>query len=488
VISPALGRGEVSWQKLRSVHLIAVGGVAMAAVAGLFKQRGVAVRGSDEPLYPPMSDVLARLGINVLTGYRAENLEPRPDLVIVGNKVSRDNPEVQALLASDIPYRSMPAALGESFLAERRSLVVAGTHGKTTSTAMLAWVLQSAGRDPSVLVGGDTVDFGGNFKLGAGEFFVIEGDEYDTAFFDKGPKFLHYRPSAAILTAVEFDHADIYRDLDAVMESFRRFVALLPDGAPLVVGGDCANTVAVAATAPRARVATFGVGDGLDWTLRDRRDTGEVAVMEVYRRGAREGALHLRQPGRINALNALGVYALARELALSHAEVAAGLATFSGVARRQQLVGEPGGVTLIDDFAHHPTAVAGVLEALRERYPRRRLWALFEPRSNTSRRAIFQNDYAAALRLADLVIIAGVFQKETDRVGAEQQLSPQRLVADLQAAGVEAWTLPGAEEIESHVVERLRRDDVVVLMSNGAFGGLRQRLLAALTRRAADPR
>ena len=479
------GRGEVGWEKLRSVHLIAVGGVAMAAVAGLLKQRGVRVRGSDEQLYPPMSDVLERLGIPVLTGYRGENLEPRPDLVIVGNKVSRDNPEVQALLASDLPYRSMPAALGELFLADKRSLVVAGTHGKTTSTAMLAWVLQAAGRDPSVLVGGDAVDFAGNFKLGDGEFFVIEGDEYDTAFFDKGPKFLHYRPSAVILTAVEFDHADIYRDLDAVIESFRRLVALLPVGAPLVVGGDCANAVAVAATAPRARVATFGVGDGLDWTLRDRRDTGEVAAMEVVHRGVVEGTLRLRQPGRINALNALGVYALARQLGLAHAEVAAGLATFSGVARRQQLVGERAGVALIDDFAHHPTAVAGVLEALRERYPRRRLWAVFEPRSNTSRRAIFQQDYAAALRRADLAIIGGVFQKESDRVGAAEQLSPQRLVADLGASGVEAWTLPDAERIATHVLERLQPGDVVVLMSNGAFGGLRGKLAAALAERAA---
>jgi UDP-N-acetylmuramate: L-alanyl-gamma-D-glutamyl-meso-diaminopimelate ligase len=484
----SVGRGDVSWEKLRSVHLIAIGGVAMAAVAGLFKQRGVAVRGSDEPLYPPMSDVLARLGIAVLTGYGPENLEPRPDLVIVGNKVSRDNPEVQALLASEIPYRSMPAALGELFLADRRSLVVAGTHGKTTSTAMLAWVLQSAGRDPSVLVGGDTVDFSGNFKLGGGEFFVIEGDEYDTAFFDKGPKFLHYRPSAAILTAVEFDHADIYRDLDAVMESFRRFVALLPAAAPLAVGGDCANARSVAAAAPRARVATFGVGDGLDWTLRDRRDTGEAAVMEVCRRGAGEGTLRLRQPGRINALNALGVYALARELGLAHEEIASGLATFSGVARRQQLVGELAGITLIDDFAHHPTAVAGVLEALRERYPQRRLWAIFEPRSNTSRRAVFQDQYAAALRQADLAIIGGVFQKDSDRVGAADQLSPQRLVDELNAAGVEAWTLPDAARIEAHVVDRVRPGDVVVLMSNGAFGGLRSRLVAAFAQRGAARR
>jgi UDP-N-acetylmuramate: L-alanyl-gamma-D-glutamyl-meso-diaminopimelate ligase len=469
-----VGRGAIP-PRLHSVHLIAVAGVGMTGLAGLLKRRGVNVRGSDEQIYPPMSDVLRRLEIPVSTGYRGENLEPRPDLVIVGNKVSRDNPEVQALLASDLPYRSMPAALGELFLAGQRPLVVAGTHGKTTSTAMAGWVLEHSGRDPSVLVGGDSLDFGGNFKLGTGEFFAIEGDEYDSAFFDKGPKFLHYRPEAVILTGVEFDHADIYADLAAVKASFLALAALVPADAPFVVAAHCANACEVAA-ASAGRSVTFGEAEVADWRMCERRDADGFCHFDVLGGGRKAGTVRLRPPGRINALNALGVYALLRELGLSHEEISAGLATFSGVARRQQLVGEYGGVALVDDFAHHPTAVAGALEAIRERYPSRRLWALFEPRSNTSRRAVFQEDYAAALGAADCVVIGGVFQKQSDRIGSADQLSPQRLVAALRDAGREGWTLEKADEIAAHVGDRARSGDVVMVMSNGAFGGLLAKL------------
>ncbi len=479
----SIGRGEVGWDGLQTVHLIAVAGVGMTALAGLLKARGARVRGSDEQVYPPMSDVLADLGIEVIEGYRAENLEPRPDLVIVGNKISRGNPEAEALLESSIPYRSMPSALGELFLAEKRSLVVAGTHGKSTSTAMLATVLRSAGRDPSMMVGGHALDFGGNFALGGGEHFVIEGDEYDSAFFDKRPKFVHYRPAAAILTAIEFDHADIYADLDAIKQSFRELVALLPAAAPLVVNASFPEAVAVAGEGEQCAVETFAA-QGADWTYADLHDSGGRTVFSIYRRGGREGEVALRAPGYINVWNAMGVYALARAEGLRHDEVAAGLEEFRGVARRQELVGEWGGVTLYDDFAHHPTAVRGVLEAMRARFAERRLWALFEPRSNTSRRAVFQEAYAEALALADRVIVAEVFRKQSDVVRPEEELSTSRLVADLGASGCTASVAADATEISKTVLAEVAAGDVVVMMSNGAFGGLRRRLTDGLVERS----
>jgi UDP-N-acetylmuramate: L-alanyl-gamma-D-glutamyl-meso-diaminopimelate ligase len=476
------GRGEVGWDDLRCVHLIAIAGVGMTALAGLLKARGVSVRGSDEQIYPPMSDVLAGMGVEVLTGHRAENLEPRPDLVIVGNKVSRGNPEAEALLASDLPYLSMPAALGRLFLSEKRSLVVAGTHGKSTSTAMLAAVLRSAGRDPSLMVGGHALDFGGNFALGGGDHFVIEGDEYDSAFFDKRPKFVHYRPDAAILTAVEFDHADIYADLEAIMASFRTLTELLPEGAPLVVNATFPHALEIARGASHCRVETFAERDA-PWRYDRLRDTGDRTVFRVLHSDAAEGEVALRAPGFINVWNAMGVYVLARLEGLSHAEVAAGLEDFHGVARRQELVGLFGGVTLIDDFAHHPTAVRGVLSALRERYPERRLWALFEPRSNTSRRAVFQDDYARALSLADEVVLARVFRKNTDVVDPAQELSTDKLVADLAAQSRRARVADDSREIAEIVVREAEPDDVVVMMSNGSFGGLRASLSQGLAAR-----
>jgi UDP-N-acetylmuramate: L-alanyl-gamma-D-glutamyl-meso-diaminopimelate ligase len=471
---PAVDLGAV-----RHVHLVAIAGVAMAALAGMLRARGLRVTGSDEAIYPPMSTLLERLGIPVLEGYRPENLQPRPDLVVIGNKVSRDNPEVQAVLAAGLPYLSLPETLGRVFLVDKQSLVVAGTHGKTTSTAMLGWVLERAGRDPSLLVGGESLDFGGNFKLGAGPHFVIEGDEYDSAFFDKGPKFLHYRPSAAILTAVEFDHADIYRDLEAVKAAFRRFVALLPAGAPLVVASAFPHAVEIARGAV-TRAILFGEDAAAAWQMAGLRDQQGRLHFEVRHRGAREGALTLRVPGAINARNALGVYALARELGLGHAEIAEGLASFRGVARRQEVVGEFRGVTVVDDFAHHPTAVAGTLTALRARYPGRRLWGVFEPRSNTSRRRVFQREYGDALAGADRVIVGGVFQKQTDAVDADQLFSPEQLVADLRRRGVEAQAIGSADAIAAALAAAAAPGDVIVLMSNGAFGGLRGKLTAAL--------
>ncbi|MCK6555353.1 Mur ligase domain-containing protein [Candidatus Binatia bacterium] len=462
------------------VHLIAVAGVAMSALAGMLQRRGYIVTGSDENVYPPVSTVLDRLGIAVRQGYRAENLADRPDLVIVGNKVSRANPEVEALLASDLAYASLPQALAELFIGERTSIVVAGTHGKTTSTAWLAWVLEQAGRDPSVMVGGDALDFGGNYKLGGGPHFVVEGDEYDTAFFDKGPKFLHYRPRALLLTAVEFDHADIYRDLDHVKDAFRQLVSILPREAPLAVAADFPAAHAIAALHPGC--TTFGLEEGAAWRVGNLTDDGTATRFDVVRDGQVVCDASIRLPGPINARNALGVFVLADALGLTAAEILPGLGSFRGVARRQELVGEFGGVTVIDDFAHHPTAVAGALAAMRLRYPRRRLWAVFEPRSNTSRRKVFQREYAEAFTRADSVVIGGVFQKQTDAVAAADLFSPEQLVADLCARNVTASAVGEATDICAAIVDAAQPGDVVVLMSNGAFGGLREKLVQALSR------
>ena len=484
IAAPLPGTAARALTRGRRVHLIAIGGVAMSALAGMLQKRGYAVSGSDQNVYPPISTLLERWGIAVRSGYGAENLADRPDLVVVGNTVSRTNPEVIALLESGLPYVSLPQALGELFLEDKQSLVVAGTHGKTTSTALLGWVLEQAGRDPSVMVGGESLDFGGNFKLGAGPAFVIEGDEYDTAFFDKGPKFLHYRPQAVLLTAVEFDHADIYRDLDHVKSAFRRLVALLPNGAPLVVSGDFPHALEVARSGSH-EIDVFGFSPSATWRAVDVVDSGQEQRFAIECDGRRETAASIRAPGRINVCNALGVYVLARRIGLSPEEILRGLGTFRGVARRQELVGEFAGVTLVDDFAHHPTAVAGAIGAMRVRYGGRRLWALFEPRSNTSRRKIFQKEYAGVLSQADEVVVGGVFRKETDKVKAEDLFSPEQLVADLRGRGVSARTIASPEEIAATVVREARAGDVVLLMSNGSFGGLRGQLASRLAQRGA---
>jgi len=486
ITAPLPGTAARALANGRRVHLIAICGVAMSALAGLLKKRGYAVSGSDQNIYPPISTLLERWEIDVRPGYRAENLGDRPNLVVVGNTVSRTNPEVIALLESDLPYVSLPQALGELFLEAKQSLVVAGTHGKTTSTALLGWVLEQAGRDPSIMVGGESLDFGGNFKLGDGPAFVIEGDEYDTAFFDKGPKFLHYRPQAALLTAVEFDHADIYRDLDHVKGAFRKLIQILPAGAPLVVSGDFPHALEVARGGGHA-LDVFGFSPAATWRAVDVADTGREQRFVIERDGRREVAAAIRAPGRINVANALGVYVLARRLGLTPEEILPGLRSFRGVARRQELVGEIGGLTLVDDFAHHPTAVAGAIAAMRSRYGRRRLWGVFEPRSNTSRRKVFQKEYTEALAQADEVVVGGVFHKDTDKVRSEDLFSPEQLVADLCDRGVSARTIAAPEEIADTIAREARAGDVVLLMSNGSFGGLRAQLAARLTARASSP-
>jgi UDP-N-acetylmuramate: L-alanyl-gamma-D-glutamyl-meso-diaminopimelate ligase len=426
-----------------------------------------------------MGDFLAAAGIAVMQRYRAENLMPLPDLVIVGNAVSRTNPEVAALLQTDIPYLSLPQALAQFFLDGKRPLVVAGTHGKTTSTSLLAWVLAKAGYQPGLLVGGISKNFARGYQLGAGEFFVIEGDEYDSAFFDKGPKFLHYQPQAVVLNAVEFDHADIYRDLAHVQSAFGRLLALVPAGAPLLVCGDFPAALEVAGLAGKP-FATFGLTGNADWQVCEVSDDGIHTRFTVLHQQKERGHFATPLMGWMNVRNGLGVAALCFELGLAAKDIAPGLESFLGVERRQEVVGEAQGITIIDDFAHHPTAVTMTLEAVRWRYPDRRIWAVFEPRSNTCRRRIFQQPLVTALALADFVVIGPVYTKPQDLVATEDLFSPAELVADVEGAGKAAHAGQDVEEICTFLVESCRPSDLVLIMSNGAFGGLPRKLLAAL--------
>jgi UDP-N-acetylmuramate: L-alanyl-gamma-D-glutamyl-meso-diaminopimelate ligase len=451
------------------VHLIAICGVGMSALAGLLREAGHAVTGSDQNIYPPASTLLAELGIPVLEGYDPARLDG-VDLVVVGNAVLRTNVEAAAATARGLTLVSFPQAVARFFLSGRRPLVVAGTHGKTTSSAMLAWVLEHAGRAPGFLIGGAPRDLGRSFARGSGPWFVIEGDEYDSAYFDKEPKFLHYRPELLLLTAVEFDHADIYRDLEHVKGAFRKLLAILPPGAPLVACGDFPHVLEVV-DERQARVRRFGLGEGNEWRVTDLVDDG-MTRFTVRRHGRPVAAVTLRTPGAINARNALGVLLLAIEAGVGWEEGIAALAEFHGVQRRQEVVAEVGGVTVIDDFAHHPTAVAGTLEALRLRYPDRRLRAVFEPRSNTSRRRLFQAEYVTALTRADEAVLAAVYAKATDPLPPAERLDPEALVAEVSRRGTPARLIDGVPAIRDYLLDSARSGDVIVIMSNGAFGGL----------------
>lgn len=471
--------------KLR-IHLTAVCGVGMAPLAVALKQAGHDVTGSDVQAYPPMSEVLASAGISVLEGFSAKHLEPRPDLVVIGNAVPKTNPEAQEVERASIPRISFPEAVARFLIDQSRSLVVAGTHGKTTTTGMLAFVLDAAGLQPGYLVGGRVPDLGEFARAGAGRYFVVEGDEYDSAYFDKRPKFIHYRPFGVILTSIEFDHADIYRDADHVESAFAELLGLLKPDSPLITCGDYESTRRVAGRVGGLRPIWYGRDSELEWSYRDVRTVGEETHFEALRRGFPETTLRLAIPGEMNAANALAVYAMTRELGVDQAAVVNALRRYRGAARRQQLVGEAGGVTVIDDFAHHPTAVRLTLDAIRKRFPGRRVVAVFEPRSNTSRRAVFQDAYAEALAAASIAAVSAVYAKPNDPLRPEEMLSTDRLVEDLAAKNTRAWCAEGPDAILARLPQELRSGDVVVCMSNGSFGNLPRRLLSLLHSRAGE--
>ncbi len=451
----------------------------MATLAAMLRRKGLDVRGSDADVYPPMSDFLAAEGIQVFSGYRAEQITSDLDFVIVGNAISRGNPELEEVLDRKIRYCSLPEAIREQFLWGARSIVLAGTHGKTTTTSLTGWVLTHAGVDPSVLVGGIARNFGehgSSYRMGQGRDFVIEGDEYDSAFFDKTAKFLKYLPDIAVINNIEFDHADIYADMDAVTTAFARLVRLVPRKGLLLIGGDSPAALALVERAV-SRVQTFGTGEGFDWQAHDLVAGPTSTRFRVRRQGSPFGEFEVPLLGAHNVRNALAAIAVATDIGIDMVRVRDGLRTFAGVKRRLEVVGVADGVTVLDDFAHHPTAVAETLNGLRASNPGARIWAVFEPRSASSCRRIFQDDFARAFGAADRVLIAPVFRStlpEADR------LSVPQLVHDLCAAGQHAHAPASVDEIIDTIVREHRPGDLAVLMSNGGFGGIHTRLLAAL--------
>ncbi len=463
--------------KSQKIYLIAICGTGMASLAGLLKEAGHDVTGSDNNVYPPMSTLLADLKIPVHNGFRRGNLTDDIDLVVVGNAVSKTNEEVQAVLEKGIPYTSFPEALNRFFLGGRKSLVVAGTHGKTTTTSLLSWVLHDCGAQPGFMVGGWLKNFDRNYRVPKGDVFVTEGDEYDTAFFDKGPKFLHYRPHAAILTGVEFDHADIYRDLDHMKSSFRKFVEIIdPDGVLLVRSPDPhADSVLNGA---RCSVERYGFAPEADWRAEGYRQENGTGCFDLIHQGRAVGTIRLPMIGRHNAENAVAVAALAIRCGLPAENVCAAFSGFAGIKRRQEIVGEKNGVVVIDDFAHHPTAIALTLDAVKQAYTGGRVFAVFEPRSATSRRNVFQDQFPESFRAADDVVIAGLFG--ADKIDPKDRLDAGKVVADIKALGGRARHIAEVDAIVEYLVGEARPKDVVLVMSSGGFQGIHQKLLNRL--------
>lgn len=473
-------------QKLKHIHLIGICGTAMASLAGMLQQQGHRVTGSDAAAYPPMSDLLAGLNIKIHEPFAESNLEPRPDLVVVGNAISRGNVELEYVLDQRIPFCSMAAILHDEFLPGRESLVVAGTHGKTTTTSMLAWIYEVASRKnpelaPSFLIGGVAENFGTSFMVRPTRPFLIEGDEYDTAFFDKGPKFLHYFPDSAILTHVEFDHADIYPDLAAVKTAFKRFVNLVPRRGRVVAFDGSENVSECVANAFCA-VERYGFAAKSYWRLADLHHDNGLSRWILLRGGVAFAELSMPMAGEHNALNATAASALAAGQGVPVEAIVEALATFRSVKRRLEVSSIVEGVTIIDDFAHHPTAIRETLRALREAYPGRRLVAVLEPRSNTLRRNVFEAALVESLALADRVVLANVFKSE--KILASERLVPENVVARLNEAGTPAAVYADADAIVEALVPQLRSGDIVAILSNGGFGSIYQKLPRAIKERA----
>ena len=468
---------NVAPENPRHIHLIGICGTGMAAMAGMLQQQGFKVTGSDQNVYPPMSDFLAGLGIEVMPGYAAANLASRPDLVIVGNVVRITNPEAVELARLRLPYLSMPQALGHFFLEGKMSLVVTGTHGKTTTSSLLATTLHRAGTTPGFMIGGLVEAFGSNSNVSDTPYFVVEGDEYDTAFFNKVSKFHHYRPFCAILTSVEFDHADIFADLDSIKASFAEFIARIPSQGALIAYVDD-PLVAELATAAICPVISYGVSDGCQWRLAGLQVKGMSSEFAIYHRDLLQGHCRLPMAGLHNCLNALAVIALLSHLGFPLEAIIAGLASFEGVKRRQQIRGTVRGITVVDDFAHHPTAVRETLNALRLAWPESRLVVVFEPRTNSSRRSVFQHDYAGVFTHADEVLIREPIPLDT--VPVSEQFSSVQLAADLCAQGTKARAFADTDAILDALGQSCQHGDVVVILSNGGFDGIHERLLVRL--------
>ncbi len=458
--------------KEEQFHFIGICGTAMGSVAAGMVERGYRVTGSDQAVYPPMSTFLESKGITITEGYRAENIPDDATTVVIGNAISRGNAEAEAVLNRRLLYRSLPEVLKEYFLRGHRNLVVSGTHGKTTTSSLLAWLFESAGKNPSFMIGGIPSNFGQGARFTDSEFVILEGDEYDTAFFDKRSKFLHYLPEIVVINNIEFDHADIYDSLDEIKLTFERQLKVVPENGVAYINGDDENCLSVAKDAP-CPIKTVGMGESCALQIQN----------VIYEPGGSRFDLdgdsyELPMVGEFNVRNAAMAVMAGKSGGLSVGEIQKGLLGFTGIARRQEERGSVNGIAVVDDFAHHPTAIKLAIQALRQRYEGRRLWVIFEPRSNTTRRNIFQDDLAAALSLADLVVLPKV--PDPEKVAEEERLNPEKLVADIRKNGKEAWYLGEVEEIVSHTVAQSQTGDVLAVLSNGGFDDIHPRLLAAL--------
>lgn len=459
------------------IHLMGICGTAMASLAGLLKDRGYQISGSDQNPYPPMSTQLEALGISILKGYRKENLHPKPDFVIVGNVISASNEEAQEMLRLEIPYTSLPQAMGEFIIGDRQCICISGTHGKTTTTSMMAWVGQCLGVDPGFLIGGIPKNFSRSFQNPKGNFFVIEGDEYDTAYFDKVPKFVHYKPRHVIFTSCEFDHADIYKDLQAVKEAFSKLMTLIPADGTLLACAEDDNVMSLIRQSKAQKTFTYGQSQG-DYQFQTLKVGDQGTEFAVTYRQEKLGDFQVTLTGDYNILNTLAVIGLSHQLNWDLSKVRKALASFGGVKRRQEILGEPRGILVIEDFAHHPTAVRETVKGIKAKYPGRRLFGVFEPRSATSRRKVFQKDYVEAFQQCDEILLAKAFDQS--KIDSEDRFSSEELVSDLQATGKSAGAYDDVNQIVQKIVQKAEPGHLVLIMSNGGFDGIYGKLLAAL--------
>ena len=458
--------------RIQSIHLVGICGTAMASVAAALQEKGAQVTGSDQNVYPPMSTFLAERKIQVFPGYAEQNLAHKPDLVVIGNAISRGNPEVEHVLDHKLRYCSLPELLKEFFIRGKRSLVVSGTHGKTTTTSLLTWVFEHNGLNPSYLIGGIPNNLGQGARFTDSDWFIIEGDEYDTAFFDKRSKFVHYLPEVAIVNNLEFDHADIFADLDSVKTAFKYFIRLIPRNGLLLGNGDDANLRPLLEVT-HCPVKRFGLEEGNAVQAFNIRYGPTATEFEIP-----SFKFHTNFVGELNVRNALAVVACAKHCGLKNHQIQAAFDTFKGIKRRMEVRGIAGGVTVLDDFGHHPTAIRETLRALRIKYPQQRIWAVFEPRTNTTRRNVFQAELVAAFADADAVLISQIARLEL--LSPDERLDPDRLVRDLEKEGKQAAYLPDVESIISHVVRQVQGGDVVCVFTNGGFGGIHAKLLDRL--------
>jgi UDP-N-acetylmuramate: L-alanyl-gamma-D-glutamyl-meso-diaminopimelate ligase len=465
----------------KHVHVIGIGGSAMAPLAGMLRESGYRVTGSDAGVYPPASTLLESLGISFFNSFDAAHMQPAPDLAVIGNIIARGNPELEEVLDRKIPYRSLPEILEEVCLPGKHSIVISGTHGKTTTTAMLAWIFETAGKKPNFLVGGVAENFGKSYGLGGGAEFILEGDEYETAFWDRGPKFFHYHPDDLIITSLEYDHADIYPDFETYQLAFRRLVNLVPRRGRVVIWGDVDESgpaLRHAAEKALCPVQTYGFDAANDWVASGFAVEGDKMRFRVAHRAKPFGEFALVATGRHNAMNAMAAMAVADGRGISSEVIAKALATFRSVKRRMDVKGEVGGVLVVDDFAHHPTAVKATIEAARGRWPGRRLWAILEPRSNSMRRKVFQEALPKALALGDRVILGGVFRAQ--QLGDENRLDPESVAESVRALGKDARVFPSSDAIAEHLATEAKAGDLFLIMSNGSFDGLCEKLLKKL--------